>query len=79
MYDLYCEKCGTKLEKQLSFVKFDFEFGYKLYHMKCICPNRKHFWDGHDKYFWSHASYPPDTTERSLFYSDEGVLRMVKE
>jgi hypothetical protein len=45
---IYCTKCGVVLENTEKFSHYDSEFGWRMYYVISVCPNRKHWWDGHD-------------------------------
>lgn len=44
---LYCTKCGTQLIGHPKHIGYESETGWKKFHIKFVCPNRKHIFDGH--------------------------------
>lgn len=54
----FCEKCGENLKITKPVFKFDSMGGWQyLYKATFTCPNRKHFWDGHDHFTASRSSW----------------------
>jgi len=50
--ELYCEKCGSELDDNFIFHKYDVKTGDKLVKCKSICPNKK-WYNSHSSFFRS--------------------------
>ena len=48
MNALYCRKCGAVLRDEKEFTHYDSSTGDRMYRVKSVCPNRRHWWDGHN-------------------------------
>lgn len=45
----FCTQCGIRLVMGIVRVWYHRETGEPLYHVRGCCPNKRHWWDGHDK------------------------------
>jgi hypothetical protein len=44
---VYCTKCGARCRDQWKFIGYDHTDGKMMYHVKSVCSNRRHIFDGH--------------------------------
>jgi len=69
----FCSKCGTELFDDYIHHSYNTRDGQEMFYVESVCPNKIHFWDGHNKYTRFHE-WGEDSIS-ALFYKDGSNAR----
>lgn len=67
LQEFYCHKCGEKMTNTMWPAGYSVTNGRPVFYVYCQCPNHRHFWDAHNRYYRSEC-FGGDC-QKILFYS----------